>query len=242
MDLDINIFLRITPITYDNVFEVFLNQIYNLDSAVPPLNPEQKELRIQKLKNQCSLYITRLAIVRHIYRDLATNVINNHYVLRDSFIREALYADPDRRFATDSTMREQAIREQAKLRVIRMGFLLKVINEWNSLQAGEKKNIMESFSTSLNQLGSLNQIGTDPYSDVELEAGSVLGPEEGRESLENIRQPLRNISNTSNRGGFKYTSRNKKKKQKKSKKIRKKSKKRIKKSKHKRKKKKTRTN
>ena len=170
--MNLNIFLKIIHISYDNVFEVFLNQIYSLDREVEihadgvetPLSPEQKEQRIQELKDQriqelkdqCISYIRRLALVHQvhpdiaIYPDLATNIINNQYQLRNNFLRAAIDADPSRGALTDREHRVRDITLQAHLRVKRMGFLLKVINEWNRLQANEKKNIKENFLMQLN--------------------------------------------------------------------------------------------
>ena len=246
MELDIiNHFLRITPINKDNVYALFLQQIHNMDSWQPPLTYQQKEQRIQNLEYHCSLYITRLASVHQKYPDLATNVIEGHYDLKNSFIREALYVDPSRAALTDTEHREHDIRRQSHLRVERMGYLLKVINEWNMLEDDEKEEKKDTFLEPPNE---------DSDYEPELDAESVLGtqdipqqfpPEEipqqspPQEIPQAPRSPLQDISNK--RGGFKYTSRNKKKKQKKSKKRRKKSKKRSKKSKQKRKKKKTRT-
>ena len=216
MDLHIiNNFLRITPINKANVSVLFLQQIHDMDSWRPPLSPEEKQLRIQELEYHCSLYITKLAFVGHEYPDLATNVLKGKYVLKKSFIIEALYVDPDRRFGTQTLIRQKAIIKQAHLRVIRMGFLLKVINEWNNLDHDKKKEKMDTFLRPSNE---------DSDYEPELDAESVLGtqdipqqfpPEEIPQQFppEEARQPLGNIDGNII-GGFKYTSRNKKKKQK----------------------------
>lgn len=229
MDLDINIFLRIIPDTPKNIRGVFLNQIYAMHMM--NMNDVLKKEKIQELKDQVILYITsRTGLTTQVDQELATNAIQGNYTLIENFLTEASIQDPNRGILTDTRDRVNAIIDKTKLRVKRMGLLLEVINEWNSLSSDQQKEEIYSFSTSLNQ-GEF-----DTSSDEETQQQTQQQTQQGTQ----IRgTPLKDSTNT--KGGFKYTSRNKKKKQKKSKKRRKKSKKRSKKSKQKRKKKKTRT-
>ena len=212
--------MNFIPESIEDIHKVFLYGIYDMDRM--EMSDYEKKGKIQELKEQVILYITSRTNLTRQDQEIARKVIEGNYTLKRSFLTEASVRDPKRGPLTNRSDRINAIEHQARLRVERMGLLLKVINEWNSLSPDQQQREISSFSTSLNQ------------------GQNDTTPEEGYEEAR--RYPLQDITNTLNRGGFKYTSRNKKKKQKKSKKITKKSKKRSKKSKQKRKKKKTRTN
>lgn len=216
MTLTINSYLSIEQPTLEKVYNVFISQFHAM--TVEGLTDEQKDLQIRQLKVQCMLYIIRRVDTDTQNEDeLAELAISEDYYVRTEYFTVAMRVDERAPLGDYAPRGNAMLRTTGKL-VKRMGFLLKVILDWDRLLPNEKTEKLSQFRQQLNRQNRIRP----PFME-QLTPISPLNLPERPVPLRDIGRDIQNQLNINRSAGSKYNSRNKKKKQKKSKKRSKKS-------------------